>query len=74
MSENAEENINTQVFWVVIAISCQDCGSLQAVGLFKDQPSEEEKASVADRIGGMYCIRVSEIEINAGDTARIDSE
>lgn len=62
-----------QKLYVVVAASCRDCGPRYAVGLFTSESDEKQKAQVADRIGGMFCIETytSEIEID-GPARRID--
>lgn len=52
---------------LLIAQSCRDCNS-QAVRLSRNKPTEEIKRELADSIGGMYCIRVMEVEIKELDT------
>jgi hypothetical protein len=62
----------TQTYWVVLATSCPDCGSTQAIGLFNDKPTERDKVEVADTIGGMYCIKTSEVKIRLGDIVGVE--
>lgn len=48
--------------WVVFAKSCDECGGDTVCEIFYNKPTEAEKQEVADSIGGMFCIKVWEIE------------
>ena len=58
---------SNQNFWVVVATACQGCGGSQSIALFREKPSENDRANVSRLIGGMSCIRISETEIEPGE-------
>jgi hypothetical protein len=45
---------------------------LRSVALFQNKPSEEEKNKVAQILGGMWCIKLSETEIEPGEIIEVD--
>jgi len=52
--------------FVVVCTSCKDCNS-QAVGLFTNEPTDEQIAEVKDSIGGMFCINSKVYELEDGE-------
>lgn len=51
--------------YLLIAKSCFKCNSL-GIQILKQKPSEEDKDKIIDEVGGMYCIRILEFEIEFG--------
>lgn len=56
------------VIYLVVARSCENCGAQMAAALFSHVPTEADKTSVSDKLGGMYCIiiRSTIITVDAG--------
>ena len=57
---------NTGWVWVIVAVSCSDCGSEFSVKVQTSKPTDVDIKNVKDAIGGMYCIKTSiyKTEIN----------
>jgi hypothetical protein len=53
--------------WILVATSCSGCGSQQAVLVLNQPPTDEDEAQVADKLGGMYCIRVARFQGVVGE-------
>ena len=50
--------------WVVVAISCAECGDKVARGFFDHKPSKIETCEVETYLGGMFCIRTFTFKVD----------
>jgi hypothetical protein len=50
------------MIFVLIARSCDDCGQF-GIQLLEHEPTIEDKEEITDRLGGMYCIRTTVMEV-----------
>ena len=45
------------VNYILIAVTCSNCGGEMAVKAFGELPTEEQKRDLCEKLGGMFCIK-----------------
>jgi hypothetical protein len=54
---------NTDHWWILHSIACPDCGAGQSFQLLDHRPTAEEVTYNEESLGGMFCIKTIELEV-----------